>query len=88
VNLVSVIAEQGLALVFAHVFLQQLGVPIPAEPTLVVAGSLAARGLLPLPGLVEVDLAGGADSRLDLVLDGPSLRRSNSAGRLPAGTVP
>ncbi|MFL5308118.1 MAG: VTT domain-containing protein [Polyangia bacterium] len=32
--------------------LQQLGVPIPAEPTLVVAGSLAARGLLPLPQLV------------------------------------
>jgi membrane protein DedA with SNARE-associated domain len=54
VNLVSVIAEQGLSLVFANVLLQQLGVPIPAEPTLVVAGSLAARGLLPLPGLVGV----------------------------------
>jgi membrane protein DedA with SNARE-associated domain/rhodanese-related sulfurtransferase len=52
VNLVSVIAEEGLALVFANVLLQQLGVPIPAEPTLVVAGSLAARGLLPLPGVV------------------------------------
>jgi membrane protein DedA with SNARE-associated domain/rhodanese-related sulfurtransferase len=39
-------------LVFANVLLQQLGVPIPAEPTLVVAGSLAARGLLPLPELV------------------------------------
>jgi membrane protein DedA with SNARE-associated domain/rhodanese-related sulfurtransferase len=54
VNLVSVIAEQGLSLVFANVLLQQLGVPIPAEPTLVVAGSLAARGLLPLPRLVGV----------------------------------
>jgi membrane protein DedA with SNARE-associated domain/rhodanese-related sulfurtransferase len=54
VNLVSVIADQGLLLVFANVLLQQLGVPIPAEPTLVVAGSLAARGLLPLPGLVGV----------------------------------
>jgi membrane protein DedA with SNARE-associated domain/rhodanese-related sulfurtransferase len=54
VNLVSVIAEQGLLLVFANVLLQQLGVPIPALPTLVVAGSLAARGLLPLPGLVGV----------------------------------
>jgi membrane protein DedA with SNARE-associated domain/rhodanese-related sulfurtransferase len=54
VNLVSVIAEQGLVLVFANVLLQQLGVPIPAEPTLVVAGGLAARGLLPLPGLVGV----------------------------------
>jgi membrane protein DedA with SNARE-associated domain/rhodanese-related sulfurtransferase len=54
VNLVSVIAEQGLLLVFANVLLQQLGVPIPAEPTRVVAGSLAARGLLPLPNLVGV----------------------------------
>jgi membrane protein DedA with SNARE-associated domain/rhodanese-related sulfurtransferase len=54
VNLVSVIAERGLLLVFVNVLLQQLGVPIPAEPTLVVAGSLAARGLLPLPGLVGV----------------------------------
>jgi membrane protein DedA with SNARE-associated domain/rhodanese-related sulfurtransferase len=54
VNLVSVIAEQGLLLVFANVLLQQLGVPIPAEPTLVVAGSLAARGVLPLPNLVGV----------------------------------
>ena len=53
-NLVSVITEQGLLLVFANVLLQQLGVPIPAEPTLVVAGSLAARGLLPLPSLVGV----------------------------------
>jgi membrane protein DedA with SNARE-associated domain/rhodanese-related sulfurtransferase len=52
VNLVAVIAKDGLALVFVNVLLQQLGVPIPAEPTLVVAGSLAARGLLPLPGVV------------------------------------
>ncbi len=51
-NLVSVVAERGLLLVFANVLLQQLGVPVPAEPTLVVAGSLAARGLLPLPQLV------------------------------------
>jgi membrane protein DedA with SNARE-associated domain/rhodanese-related sulfurtransferase len=54
VSLVSVITEEGLLLVFGNVLLQQLGVPIPAEPTLVVAGSLAARGLLPLPGLVGV----------------------------------
>ena len=53
-NLVSVISDQGLMLVFVNVLLQQLGVPIPAEPTLVVAGSLAARGLMPLPGLVGV----------------------------------
>jgi membrane protein DedA with SNARE-associated domain len=54
VNLVSVVAHQGLFLVFAHALLQQLGVPIPAEPTLIVAGSLAARGLLPVPSLARV----------------------------------
>jgi membrane protein DedA with SNARE-associated domain/rhodanese-related sulfurtransferase len=52
VSLVSVIGEEGLLLVFGNVLLQQLGVPIPAEPTLILAGSLAARGILPLPRLV------------------------------------
>ena len=40
------IAEYGLALVFANVLLEQLGLPIPAVPTLVVAGALAAEGEL------------------------------------------
>jgi membrane protein DedA with SNARE-associated domain/rhodanese-related sulfurtransferase len=38
------IAEYGLALVFANVLLEQLGLPVPAMPTLVVAGALAAEG--------------------------------------------
>src|SRR5207245_7758208 len=40
------IAEYGLALVFANVLLEQLGLPIPAVPALVVAGALAAEGVL------------------------------------------
>ena len=44
-SLVSVIGEEGLLLIFANVLLQQLGVPIPAEPTLIVAGSLASTSL-------------------------------------------
>ena len=40
------IAEYGLALVFANALLEQLGLPIPAVPTLVVAGALAAEGEL------------------------------------------
>ena len=40
------IAEYGLALVFANVLVEQLGLPIPAVPTLVVAGALAAEGEL------------------------------------------
>jgi membrane protein DedA with SNARE-associated domain/rhodanese-related sulfurtransferase len=38
------VAEYGLALVFANVLLEQVGLPIPAIPTLVVAGALAAEG--------------------------------------------
>jgi membrane protein DedA with SNARE-associated domain/rhodanese-related sulfurtransferase len=38
------IAQYGLALVFANVLLEQIGLPIPAIPTLIVAGALAAEG--------------------------------------------
>src|SRR5256886_7657238 len=38
------IAEYGLALVFANVLLEQLGLPIPAVPALIVAGALSAEG--------------------------------------------
>jgi membrane protein DedA with SNARE-associated domain/rhodanese-related sulfurtransferase len=44
----SLIAEYGLAFVFANVLLEQLGLPIPAMPTLIVAGALAVEGELSL----------------------------------------
>src|SRR5260370_38933108 len=37
------IAQYGLALVFANVLLEQIGLPIPAVPTLIVAGAAAAE---------------------------------------------
>jgi membrane protein DedA with SNARE-associated domain/rhodanese-related sulfurtransferase len=37
----------GLTLVFVNVLLEQLGLPVPAIPTLVVAGAMAANGRLP-----------------------------------------
>ena len=37
----------GLSLVFVNVLLEQLGLPVPAVPTLVVAGAMAANGRLP-----------------------------------------
>src|ERR1700687_2088897 len=40
----GLITHYGLALVFANVLIQQLGLPIPAAPTLIVAGALAAVG--------------------------------------------
>jgi membrane protein DedA with SNARE-associated domain/rhodanese-related sulfurtransferase len=42
--MVGLITQYGLALVFANVLIQQLGLPIPALPTLIVAGALAADG--------------------------------------------
>ena len=37
----------GLGVVFLNVLLEQLGVPVPAVPTMVIAGALAAAGRLP-----------------------------------------
>lgn len=51
------VTRHGLGLVFANVLLQQAGVPIPAEPTLVVAGSLTAKHLMSRTGLVLVTVA-------------------------------
>ena len=55
-DLVSAIARQGHQLIFLNVLLQQIGVPLPAEPTLLVAGSLAAHGRLSLPGIAGAAL--------------------------------
>jgi membrane protein DedA with SNARE-associated domain len=40
------LVQNGAKLVFANVFVQQIGVPLPAEPILFLSGSLAAKGLL------------------------------------------
>ena len=39
-KLVAYVAQYGVFLVFANVFVEQVGIPIPALPTLIVAGSL------------------------------------------------
>ncbi len=45
-ELVSLIAQYGLLIVGASVLLDQIGLPVPAYPTLVVAGAIAAGGHL------------------------------------------
>jgi membrane protein DedA with SNARE-associated domain/rhodanese-related sulfurtransferase len=45
-ELVSLIAQYGLLIVGANVLLDQIGLPVPAYPTLVVAGAIAAGGHL------------------------------------------
>ncbi|WP_209617023.1 DedA family protein/thiosulfate sulfurtransferase GlpE [Frateuria flava] len=57
-QIVALIAEYGLLLVFLNVLVEQAGLPLPAVPTLVVAGALAAAGKLPLGGVLLVALAG------------------------------
>ena len=48
-NLSALISQYGLVVVFANVLLEQIGLPIPAIPTLVVAGALGSSGQLSLP---------------------------------------
>jgi membrane protein DedA with SNARE-associated domain/rhodanese-related sulfurtransferase len=45
------VAPFGLGVVFFNVLLEQLGLPLPAVPTLVVAGALAADGKLSAAGV-------------------------------------
>ncbi|SFZ77821.1 rhodanese-like domain-containing protein [Chitinimonas taiwanensis] len=44
--LIDLFDQHGPLLVFLNVFIEQLGAPIPAVPTLMLAGTLAAQGLL------------------------------------------
>ena len=55
-DLVSLLGQYGLALVFANVLIEQMGLPVPAVPTLVVAGALATEGKLSMPLLFAVAL--------------------------------
>jgi len=50
----GLITQYGLALVFANVLMQQMGLPIPALPTLIVAGALAADGKISALALFSV----------------------------------
>jgi membrane protein DedA with SNARE-associated domain/rhodanese-related sulfurtransferase len=52
--MVGLITHYGLALVFANVLAQQMGLPIPALPTLIVAGALAADGKISVLALFAV----------------------------------
>lgn len=43
-QLLDLFDQHGPLLVFLNVFIEQLGVPVPAVPTMVLAGALAAQG--------------------------------------------
>jgi membrane protein DedA with SNARE-associated domain/rhodanese-related sulfurtransferase len=52
--LFDLIEQYGLLIVFANVFVEQLGAPIPAYPTLVITGAMLGRGELSAPLLLAV----------------------------------
>ncbi len=47
----GLIEQHGLALVLLNVFLERMGLPVPAAPALIVAGALAATGRMDAAGL-------------------------------------
>src|SRR3954471_5781210 len=51
-------AHDGLVFVFVNVFLVQAGVPVPAVPTLMVAGALSAGSGPALPAILGVAVIG------------------------------
>lgn len=57
-DMTHLLAQYGLLVVFANVFLTQLGLPLPAVPTMVVAGALAYESQLGLAPLLTVVVAG------------------------------
>jgi membrane protein DedA with SNARE-associated domain/rhodanese-related sulfurtransferase len=46
-QLIAIIGHYGVGIVVMNVLLDQLGLPIPAVPTLIVAGAIAASGQMP-----------------------------------------
>lgn len=56
-EIIALIAQYGVLLVFLNVLVTQLGAPVPAVPTLVVAGALAEDGQLAPAEVVAVALA-------------------------------
>lgn len=51
------LARYGVPLVGLNVFLQQLGLPIPSVPTMIVAGALAMDGRLSFAGAFAISVA-------------------------------
>jgi membrane protein DedA with SNARE-associated domain len=55
-HIIELIAQYGLLLVFINVLVEQAGAPVPAVPTMIVAGALAAMERMSLPGVLGVAL--------------------------------
>lgn len=58
-DLQHLIDHHGLALLFLNVLLEQIGLPVPAYPALIVAGAMGMQGKLSLPGAFGLALVAG-----------------------------
>lgn len=56
-KLVAWVSQYGVVIVFANVLVEQIGIPIPALPTLIVAGSLVRAGKLSFLALLGAAVA-------------------------------
>lgn len=56
-QLIALLLQHGFSFVFINVFAEQMGVPIPAMPTLIVSGALIADGRLRLETVALAALA-------------------------------
>ncbi|HYR00578.1 MAG TPA: VTT domain-containing protein [Casimicrobiaceae bacterium] len=59
-SLIELVQHYGLAFVFVNVLLLQAGLPVPAWPTLIITGALAARSPYTLAGLLGTAVAASA----------------------------
>jgi len=54
-EITNLLTHHGLAFVFLNVFLVQAGAPVPAVPTLMLAGALAVSGVMSMPAKCRVE---------------------------------
>ncbi len=74
-HLVSLIEQYGLSFVFLHVLAEQAGVPLPAYPTLIVAGALIAHANYTIPELLLAAVAAAMIADLGWYFAGSRLGR-------------
>jgi membrane protein DedA with SNARE-associated domain/rhodanese-related sulfurtransferase len=74
-QLVSLLEQYGLSFVFLHVLAEQAGVPLPAYPTLIVAGALIAHANYDAPQLLFAAVAASLIADFAWYLAGARLGR-------------
>ena len=72
-HLIELVQHYGLAFVFVNVLLLQAGLPVPAYPTLIVTGALAARSPYTLAGLLGTAVVASAVGNLAWYIAGRRL---------------